>query len=66
MISGISKASAYLLLVLAFTIWILNGLVDDWGRLSGSGANLVTFLSGDRAGYITGQTIAVNGGRHMT
>ena len=31
MISGISKASAYLLLVLAFTIWILNGLVDDWG-----------------------------------
>jgi|TARA_B100000959_G_C14975371_1_gene621347 acetoacetyl-CoA reductase/3-oxoacyl-[acyl-carrier protein] reductase len=29
-------------------------------------ANLVTFLSGDRAGYITGQTIAVNGGRHMT
>ncbi|HJL54674.1 MAG: phosphonate ABC transporter, permease protein PhnE [Candidatus Thalassarchaeaceae archaeon] len=44
MISGISKASAYLLLVLAFTIWILNGLVDDWGRLSGSGANLVTFF----------------------
>ena len=29
-------------------------------------ANLVTFLSSDKANYITGQTIAVNGGRHMT
>ena len=28
-------------------------------------ANLVTFLSSDKANYITGQTIAVNGGRHM-
>ncbi len=41
---GINKASAYFLLVFGFSIWVLNGLVDDWGRLSGSGANLVTFF----------------------
>ena len=41
---GINKASAYFLLVFGFSIWVLNGLVDDWGRLSGSGENLVTFF----------------------
>ena len=27
------------------SIWLMDGLVDDWGRLSGGGQNLVIFFS---------------------
>ncbi|HYU78584.1 MAG TPA: SDR family oxidoreductase, partial [Vicinamibacterales bacterium] len=29
-------------------------------------AALITFLASDQAGFITGETIAVDGGRHLT
>ncbi len=44
MITGFSRASLYLILVVIFAAWVMNGLVDDWGRLSGSGENLVVFF----------------------
>ena len=44
MITGFSKASLYFLLVIVFAVWVMDGLVDDWGRLSGSGENLIIFF----------------------
>ena len=44
MITGFSKTSLYLILVIVFAVWVMDGLVDDWGRLSGSGENLIIFF----------------------
>ena len=44
MITGFSKASLYFFLIFVFAALVLDGLVHDWGRLSGSGENLITFF----------------------
>ena len=33
------------LLILLFCFWLMDGMVDDWGRLSGGRGNLVTFFN---------------------
>jgi acetoacetyl-CoA reductase len=48
---------------------VLQGIIDQIpvGRL-GRGdeiADMVAFLAGERAGYVTGATLTLNGGQHM-
>ncbi len=44
MISGQQRIIIALSSILVFSIFVLDGMVDDWGRLSGSLANLVIFI----------------------
>jgi len=44
MISGHQRIIIALSSILVFSIFVLDGMVDDWGRLSGSMANLVIFI----------------------
>jgi 3-oxoacyl-[acyl-carrier protein] reductase len=39
-------------------------LLDRWGR-PGEIADVIVFLTSDRASFVTGQMIHVNGGRSM-
>ena len=31
--------------ILLFCFWLMDGMIDDWGRLSGGWKNLVTFFN---------------------
>ncbi|DAC37017.1 MAG: phosphonate ABC transporter, permease protein PhnE [Candidatus Thalassarchaeaceae archaeon] len=44
MISGHQRIIIALSSIFVFSIFVLDGMVDDWGRLSGSMANLVIFI----------------------
>ncbi len=45
MISIHNKVLPIFLGIIIFTFWILDGMVSDWGRLSGSFDNLITFFN---------------------